>query len=84
MKDEQSDSDLEIMSVRLPDVRVGDMVSLNDPRGHRRWVRVIGLFSGVARAARLWIADGETAHVLHVTAPHHRRVRIGRNVVRDC
>ena len=80
MNQKQGAPNLEIMSVRLPDVRVGDMVSLNDPRGHRRWVRVIGLFSGVARSSRLWIADGETAHVLHVTAPHHRRVRIGRHI----
>ena len=69
MNQKQGAPNLEIMSVRLPDVRVGDMVSLNDPRGHRRWVRVIGLFQW-GGAILSSVDSGREKQLMSCMSPH--------------
>ena len=68
------------MIVRLVDMRSGDMVALISPDGQRKWMRAVACFGGVAKFARLWVTDGATAHAVHVSSPHHHRVRILRQV----
>ena len=38
----------------------------------------MGLFGGISKQGRLWVTDGESAHVIHLTAWRNRRVRTAR------